>query len=213
MAGRDDEDDDETLIADLRVDDESTDDGQTLVAALPPLAPQARVSPRGPLPPPAAGAPPRTAPPPQAFGPRPTGTIPMQPRRAPPDDSLDRRALPFAVGTREPITTRPPPADFHPVTRTQELPNVSGGVAPPQPQHVPRSAPAAAPLAAPTRTAPPPAVAPAAPPVAQPSPAPPLEDSVLLPPSDATPPFVMRFLLVCGVLTALGLMALIYLEL
>ncbi len=32
-------------------------------------------------------------------------------------------------------------------------------------------------------------------------------------PAVGTPPFVIRFLLVCGVLTALGLLMLIYLEL
>jgi hypothetical protein len=38
-------------------------------------------------------------------------------------------------------------------------------------------------------------------------------ESVTVAPPEGTPPFVIRFLLVCGVVTVLGLLALIYLEL
>ena len=237
MPGRDDEDDDETLIADLHPSDDHDDGDATLVAA-----PLPRVAPRGPLPPaaglpparmpppPAAGAPPRTAPPPpQAFRPpptmgAPTPAPPVQTRRPPADASLDRRALPFAVGAQAPLVSEsvapPRPPDFQPVTRTQEMPNVSHGVAP-----APRQAPPSVP-APPLRTAPPPAMQPSAPiqrsappPAIQrsapppPVPRPPQDSVVVVAPSDATPPLVLRFLLVCGVLTALGLLALIYLEL
>jgi len=138
----------------------------------------------------------------------------------PPDESLERRALPFAVtpaiddGPVRRPSVLPKISDFNPVTHTQPLIQAPSRVAP---EPLARVAPASIP--APPRTpppAPPPPMAPAmaAPVTAPPPPAPrPPEESVVVVPSDGTPPFVLRFLLVCGVLTMLGLMALIYLEL
>lgn len=118
---------------------------------------------------------------------------PRQPAQALPEPSLDARALPFDTGLVRPIEAAPPETSaFVPMTHTQELPNVSQGLVPASVQ---------SPLAA----LPPSVTAPTT--VARA-----LRPSPVLP-VEAMPPLVIRFLLVCAVVTAIGLLVLIYLEL
>jgi hypothetical protein len=179
MAG---DDDDETHIVDTAAIhgavDEVTDDDRTLIASFPRdhqdetrvAAPLGRFGLRG-------------------SGP---GAVPKPQPLALPEPDLDARALPFDTGLVRPLDPAPREASaFVPVTRTQELPNVSQGLVP-APGHPPPPSVIAA--------AHQPSVAPAAGPPAR-------------LPAEGTPPVVIRFLLVCGVITVVGLLALIYLEL
>jgi hypothetical protein len=117
--------------------------------------------------------------------------------------------------------------DFYPVDRTAEMPNVAQGAgfaqAPPPPaapaiRSAPPPPPAVAQLPAVqiAASAQPPVImhAPASvpPPPASTAGVPSRERTTLAPPPEGTPPIVIRFLLLCGLLTVLGLIALIYLE-
>jgi hypothetical protein len=196
MAG--DEDEDETHIVDTAAMhgavDEVTDDDRTLIASFP------RVDS---LP---ARLPPiprddqdetRIAVPLARFGSRGSlqgpGPVPKAQPPALPEPDLDARALPFDTGLVRPIDPAPRAASaFVPVTQTQELPNVSQGL-----------------VRGPLAVRPPPSVVVAA---QAPSIAPALHLPAVLP-AEGTPLLVIRFLLVCGVITAVGLLTLIYLEL
>jgi hypothetical protein len=123
------------------------------------------------------------------------------PMAHPPSHAPPAAPAPVAVA---PVPVAPAPvapvtnAALGGITRTQELPNLV-------------AASPAAPLEAPgAHGAQPPMAAAAAMPV--PAARPPL-DSVMVVEPQGTPPIVVRFLLACGVLTVLGLAALVYLEL
>jgi hypothetical protein len=195
MAG--DDDDDETHIVDTAAMhgavDEVTDDDRTLIASFPRddqdetriAVPLARLAAQGP----AAASKPQ--------------------RRTLPEPSLDARALPFDTGLVRPIDPAPREASaFVPVARTQELPNVSQGLVP-APGPLPAPPPSTTEAAHPNPRSRPSSVVVAAH-AASVAPAP--GPSAVFP-AEGTPLLVIRFLLVCGVITAVGLLALIYLEL
>lgn len=123
----------------------------------------------------------------------------------------------------------PSPASFASVVRTQEMPKVSPfpplSVVDPdrrielRPQALAPRLSSAAP-ACPQPLPAPHLLDPRAPPTFTPQPAPRLaipatvEAELMVPaPTDGLPALVVRFLLVCGVVTVLGLLALIYLQL
>jgi hypothetical protein len=188
MAGPDAEDDDETLIA-----DEDEDEGETLVDPLPDedeeedetlvASPLVRLALRGPLPVDDTALTPVRRPASRVGGRPPPRPSPPLRPVALPEIPLDKRALPFAVGAQAPLVSDPR-------MRAALVPAT-------RTQELPNVVPA--PVApAPPRPVPPPSTAP---------------EHAIVPAPEGMPPFVVRFLLVCGVLTALGLMALIYLEL
>jgi hypothetical protein len=186
------EEDDETLVAGQlilpeRDADDGDDEGETLLAApMPVMAhdPRRAAAIMGERATETRPLPLPT-PPPAAGRPLPLPTPPPRPGSAPPP------AIPRAA---------PPPADFEPITHTMELPRVTPPLANPpvisgpEPAMVEpatlvqRSADVEALLAAPSA-------------------------EVVLAPPEGTPPLVIRFLLVCGMLTVIGLMMLIYLQL
>jgi hypothetical protein len=196
-----DDDEDETHIVDTAAMhgavDEVTDDDRTLIASFPRVdedetriaVPLARFGPRGALP----GS----------------GVVPKpQPLRLP-EPNLDARALPFDTGLVRPIDPAPREASaFVPVTRTQELPNVSQRLVP-APGPLPAPPPSTTGAAPPNPRSRPSSVVVAAH-AASMAPAPGPSAAF---PAEGTPLLVIRFLLVCGVITAVGLLALIYLEL
>jgi hypothetical protein len=117
--------------------------------------------------------------------------------------------------------------EFYPVDRTAEMPNVTQSAgfaqAPPPPaapaiQSAPLPPPAMAQLPAvqiaASAMAPLIVQAPASvpPPPASAAGVPSRERATLAPPPEGTPAIVIRFLLLCGLFTVLGLIALIYLE-
>ena len=176
----------------------------------PPAPPRVVLAPppaRLPAPPPARPAPPPrpAAPPPPRNPPPAAGYYPVQRAQDLPNVSPDPRRLRRACPG--PFPRARPGRPGIPLPRRPEHPPFPGlrrcrRACPPRPRRPPPPRPLPVPAPSPAQA---PSEAPRAPAAAG--------AVTLAPPLEGTPAFVIRFLLVCGVLTVLGLMALIYLEL